>query len=119
LSFLAGHCSGGETHGLRGRRRLQTLGSKTRWDQEGRNPQWEQCVCQTELPKHFSPATAGPRKDITNSSLQVHRPTRLLHSHEAMMDLEDGRVAYERLADLDAGRTTAVPADGAAQALEL
>jgi hypothetical protein len=36
-----------------------------------------------------------------------------------MVDLEDGRVALERLADLDAGRTAAVPADEAARTLGL
>ena len=40
-------------------------------------------------------------------------------AYEAMIDLEDGRIALERLADLEAGRTTAVPADEAARALGL
>jgi hypothetical protein len=35
-----------------------------------------------------------------------------------MIDREDGRVAAERLADLEAGRETAVSADEVARALE-
>ena len=46
-------------------------------------------------------------------------PAELVERYEAMIDLEDGRVARERLADLDAGRTTAVPADEVARALGL
>lgn len=46
-------------------------------------------------------------------------PAELVEQYEAMIDLEDGRIAHERLADLDAGRTTAVPADEAARALGL
>jgi hypothetical protein len=36
-----------------------------------------------------------------------------------MIDLEDGRIAHERLADLEAGRTASVPADEVARALGL
>jgi antitoxin (DNA-binding transcriptional repressor) of toxin-antitoxin stability system len=46
-------------------------------------------------------------------------PAGLVEQYEAMIDLEDGRIAQKRLADLDAGRTTAVPADEAARALGL
>ena len=46
-------------------------------------------------------------------------PAALVEQYEAMIDLEDGRIAHERLADLDAGRTVAVPADEAARALGL
>lgn len=46
-------------------------------------------------------------------------PVEFVERYEAMVDLEDGRIAEERLADLDAGRTTAVPADEVAQALGL
>ena len=46
-------------------------------------------------------------------------PAELVERYEAMIDLEDGRIAHERLADLDAGRTTAVPADEAARTLGL
>lgn len=46
-------------------------------------------------------------------------PVDLVERYEAMVDLEDGRIAEERLADLDAGRTTAVPADEVARALGL
>jgi len=46
-------------------------------------------------------------------------PAELVEQYEAMIDLEDDRIAHERLADLDAGRTTAVPADEAARALGL
>lgn len=46
-------------------------------------------------------------------------PAELVERYEAMVDAEDGRVATERLADLDAGRTTALPADEVARALGL
>ncbi len=45
-------------------------------------------------------------------------PAELVERYEAMVDLEDGRIAAERLADLDAGRTTAVSADEVARTLE-
>ena len=32
-------------------------------------------------------------------------PAELVERYEAMIDLEDGRIAQERLADLDAGRS--------------
>lgn len=46
-------------------------------------------------------------------------PAELVELYEAMIDAEDGRVASERLADLDAGRTVATPADEAARVLGL
>ncbi|WP_022884696.1 type II toxin-antitoxin system prevent-host-death family antitoxin [Glaciibacter superstes] len=46
-------------------------------------------------------------------------PAELVDRYEAMIDSEDGRVALERLADLDAGRTTAVSADEVARKLGL
>ncbi len=46
-------------------------------------------------------------------------PMDLVERYEAMIDIEDGRVAAKRLADLDAGRSKAVPADEAARALGL
>jgi len=46
-------------------------------------------------------------------------PAELVERYEAMLDAEDGRVAAERLADLDAGRTAALSADEAAKALGL
>ena len=46
-------------------------------------------------------------------------PAEFVEQYEAMIDLEDGRIAQERLADLVAGRTTAIPADEVAQALGL
>ncbi len=46
-------------------------------------------------------------------------PAALVERYEAMVDAEDGRVAAERLADLGAGRTTALPADEVARALGL
>jgi len=46
-------------------------------------------------------------------------PAELVKRYEAMVDLEDGRVAQERLSALDAGRTTAVPADEVARTLGL
>jgi antitoxin (DNA-binding transcriptional repressor) of toxin-antitoxin stability system len=44
-------------------------------------------------------------------------PAELVEQYEAFLDAEDGRIARERLADLDAGRTRAVPADEVARAL--
>ena len=46
-------------------------------------------------------------------------PAELVEQYEAMIDLEEGRIARERLADLEAGRTAAVSADEAARALGL
>lgn len=46
-------------------------------------------------------------------------PAELVERYEAMVDIEDARIAQERLADLDAGRTAAVPAHEVAQALGL
>jgi len=45
-------------------------------------------------------------------------PADLVERYEAMVELEDGRIAQERLADLDAGRRTAVSADAVTRALE-
>ena len=46
-------------------------------------------------------------------------PAEFVGRYEAMLDSEDGRIVLERLADLDAGRTTTVSADEAALALGL
>lgn len=46
-------------------------------------------------------------------------PIDLVEQYEALIDLEDGRIAHERLADLEAGHTTAVPADEVARTLGL
>lgn len=46
-------------------------------------------------------------------------PAELVERYEAMVDLEDGRIAQRRLADLDAGRTQAIPADEVARTLGL
>lgn len=46
-------------------------------------------------------------------------PADLVDRYEAMVDAEDARVALGRLADLDAGRTSAVPADEVARAFGL
>ena len=46
-------------------------------------------------------------------------PADLVERYEAMIDREDGLVAMERLSDLDAGRTLAVPADEVARTLGL
>jgi hypothetical protein len=46
-------------------------------------------------------------------------PAELVERYEAMVDSEDARVARERLADLDAGRTAAIPADEVARTLGL
>lgn len=46
-------------------------------------------------------------------------PAELVERYEAMIDMEDGRIAVERLADLDAGRTKSVPSDEVARALGL
>lgn len=44
-------------------------------------------------------------------------PAELVDRYEAMIDSEDGRIAMERLADLDSGRTKAVRADEVARTL--
>jgi len=46
-------------------------------------------------------------------------PAELVERYEAMVDAEDGRIAAERLADLEAGRTTAIPAGEVSRALGL
>jgi len=46
-------------------------------------------------------------------------PAEFVERYEAMVDLEDGRISDERLADLDSGRTTAIPAEEVARALGL
>lgn len=46
-------------------------------------------------------------------------PADLVEEYEAMLDREDGRIAQQRLADLEAGRTAAVPGDEAARLLGL
>lgn len=45
-------------------------------------------------------------------------PAELVERYEEMIDREDGRVAAERLADIEAGRETALSADEVARALE-
>jgi hypothetical protein len=46
-------------------------------------------------------------------------PAELVERYEAMVDLEDARVARKRLADLDAGRRTAISADEVTRVLGL
>jgi len=46
-------------------------------------------------------------------------PAELVAHYHAMVDLEDGRIAQRRLADLNAGRTTSVPAAEVARTLGL
>ncbi len=46
-------------------------------------------------------------------------PAELVERYEAIIDREDARIALERLADIDAGRTAAIPASEVAQALGL
>ena len=46
-------------------------------------------------------------------------PADLVDRYEAMIDSEDGRIATERLAELDAGRSTTVSADEVARTLGL
>lgn len=46
-------------------------------------------------------------------------PADLVDRYEAMIDSEDGRIAMERLADLDAGRSKTVSNDEVARALGL
>lgn len=46
-------------------------------------------------------------------------PADLVERYEAMVDAEDGRVASERLADLESGRTATVPASEVSRALGL
>jgi antitoxin (DNA-binding transcriptional repressor) of toxin-antitoxin stability system len=45
-------------------------------------------------------------------------PAELVERYKEMIDREDGRVAAERLADLEEGRETALGADEVARALE-
>jgi prevent-host-death family protein len=45
-------------------------------------------------------------------------PADLVERYEELVDREDGRIASERLADLDAGRATAVSAAEVARALD-
>jgi PHD/YefM family antitoxin component YafN of YafNO toxin-antitoxin module len=45
-------------------------------------------------------------------------PAELVERYEEMMDREDGRIAAERLADLEAGREKALSADEVARTLE-
>lgn len=44
-------------------------------------------------------------------------PAELVERYEELMDQEDGRIAAERQADLEAGRTIGVPADEVARTL--
>lgn len=46
-------------------------------------------------------------------------PVELVERLEALIDLEDGRIAQQRLDDLDSGRTAPVPADEVARILGL
>lgn len=46
-------------------------------------------------------------------------PAELVERYEAMVDAEDGRIAQERLADLEAGRTTALSSDEVSRTLGL
>lgn len=46
-------------------------------------------------------------------------PAELVEQYEMMLDTEDGRVASERLADLETGRTQAVSTDDANRILGL
>jgi len=46
-------------------------------------------------------------------------PAELVEQYEAMIDLEDARIAHEQLANLEAGRTAAVSADETARTLGL
>lgn len=45
-------------------------------------------------------------------------PDELVERYEALLDGEDGRIARERLADLDAGRTSTVSAGEVERALQ-
>jgi antitoxin (DNA-binding transcriptional repressor) of toxin-antitoxin stability system len=45
-------------------------------------------------------------------------PAELVERYEEMIDREDGRIASARLADLEAGRQTALSADEVARTLE-
>lgn len=46
-------------------------------------------------------------------------PAELVERYQAMVDLDDGRIAQERLADIEAGRATAVSGDEVARTLGL
>ncbi len=79
-----------------------------------------------EARDHFSDAVdrAAFGGEITYVTLGRERlrvaaivPADLVEHYEAMVDLEDGRIAQERLADLEAGLTTAVDGDEVTRAL--
>jgi len=46
-------------------------------------------------------------------------PAELVERYEALVDREDGRIASERLADLDAGRTETISSDEMVRVLGL
>jgi PHD/YefM family antitoxin component YafN of YafNO toxin-antitoxin module len=46
-------------------------------------------------------------------------PASLIEEYETLLDQHDGRVAQQRLADLEAGRTSSVPSDEAVRMLGL
>ena len=78
----------------------------------------------TSVPAQLCAALAARAGEITNVTRGRGQqraaaivPAELVDRYEAMIDSEDGRVAMERLADLDAGRTKTVSADEVARAL--
>ncbi len=82
----------------------------------------------TQARDHFSDAVnraafGGEITFVTRGRTQLRAaaivPADLVDRYEALIDSEDGRVAMERLADLDSGRTSTVTADEVARTLGL
>ena len=82
----------------------------------------------TQARDHFSDAVnrAAFGGEITYVTRGRHHhraaaivPADLVERYEEMLDREDGRIAHERLADLDAGRRIPIPAADVALALGL
>ena len=98
---------------------------------------WRMLVCMTAEPSdlsvsqardHFSDAVnraafGGEITFITRGRGHQRAaaivPADLVERYEALVDAEDGRIAAGRLADLDAGRSTAIGSDEVARALDL
>ncbi|MGH7867672.1 MAG: type II toxin-antitoxin system Phd/YefM family antitoxin [Candidatus Dormibacteraceae bacterium] len=58
--------------------------------------------------------TRGRRKQQPAAAIV---PAELVELYEEMLDRENGRIAMERLADLEAGRTKSIPANEVARIL--
>lgn len=77
------------------------------FDQSGSAPRLQQAAA---AKRHF--------RGRGNQRAAVIVPADLVERYEKIVDREDGRIAAERLADLDAGRVPSVPAHEVTRALE-